>query len=194
MRKLHRAELAMTCYIHVASHVKGKTMHRFYFLLPDTDTARSVVSELLRLGVGRGHIHTVANQNVKLDGLPVASLVENSEVKHLLTRGISAGAVVGTIAGLAAMMLLPTGFSVASGAVLALTLAGTAFGQWLSAMQGVDESNTRYKHFYGAIKRGHILMIVETAGKHLELVENVVRQHSPHVLFDSYDHTLVDIG
>jgi hypothetical protein len=167
-------------------------MHRFYFLLPDT--ARSVVSELLRLGVSRGHIHTVSNQNATLDGLPVASLVENGEVKHLLTRGISAGAVVGTIAGLAAMMLLPTGFTVASGAVLALTLAGTAFGQWLSAMQGVDESNTRYKHFYGAIQRGHILMIVETAGKHLELVENVVRQHSPHVLFDSYDHTLVDIG
>ena len=168
-------------------------MRRVYFLLPDPDVARTVVGEMVRGGIERRHIHLVANQDIALDELPEAPLVENSEIKEIVARGIAAGAVVGTIAGLVGMMLLPIGVTVAGGAVLALTLAGVGFGEWLSTTLGIEEAGERYRHFIDAIRRGCVLLIVETRDKHLELVERIVQDHPRCLLYGSTDHGVMVI-
>ncbi len=168
-------------------------MRRVYFLLPDADITRAVVDEMVRGGIERRHIHLVANHNIALDELPEASLVESSEIREIVARGVAAGAVVGTIAGLAAMMLSPIGLTVAGGAVLALTLAGVGFGEWLATTLGIDEASERYRQFIDAIRSGCVLLIVETRENHLELAERIVQEHHPCLLYGSTDHAVAVI-
>ncbi|WP_042263687.1 hypothetical protein [Paraburkholderia heleia] len=166
-------------------------MHRVYFLLPGAEAARSLVDAIEQHGIERRHIHIVANQRIETDALPDASLVEGSEMKAITARGIAAGIFVGTIAGLAAMLLSPAGVTVAGGAVLALTLVGVAFGEWLSTTLGIDETCERYKQFVEAVRRGNVLVIVEThSAEHIEWVKRVMGDKHPYALFESGGDTV----
>jgi uncharacterized membrane protein YeaQ/YmgE (transglycosylase-associated protein family) len=166
-------------------------MHRVYFLLPDADVARSVVDDIEQHGVKHRHIHVVANRRIAIDSLPDASLVEGSEFKTIIARGMAAGVIVGTIAGLAAMLLSPDGVTIAQSIVLVLTLAGVVFGEWLSTTLGIDETCERYKQFVEAIRRGKVLLIVETSSpEHIELIKRVVEDKHPYALFESGDDTV----
>ncbi|WP_321924742.1 DUF1269 domain-containing protein [Paraburkholderia guartelaensis] len=166
-------------------------MHRVYFLLPDADAARAVVDAIEQHGIKPHHIHVVANQRIEMDALSDASLVEGSELKAITARGMAAGIFVGTIAGLGAMLLSPAGVTVAGSAVLALTLAGVVFGGWLSTTLGIDETCERYKQFVDAVRRGNVLVIVEThSPEHIELIKRVLGDRHPYALFESGDDTV----
>jgi len=172
----------------------GATMHRVYFLLANADMARSVVDTIEQHGVKRRHIHIVAKRRIEMDALPDASLVEGSELKAIVTRGMAAGVFIGTIAGLAAMLFSPDGVTIAGSAVLLLTLAGVAFGEWLSTTQGIDETCERYKQFDDAIRHGNVLLIVEThSPEHGELIKRVAGDKHPYVLSESGDDTVAII-
>ncbi|WP_321931729.1 DUF1269 domain-containing protein [Paraburkholderia guartelaensis] len=167
-------------------------MDRVYFLLPNADVARSAVDAIVQNGIERRHSHIVANQHIELDTLPDASLVEGSELKEIIARGIAAGVIVGTIAGLAAILLMPAGVTVASGAVLASTLADVGFGEWLSTTLGLDQTCERYRQFVEAIRRGDVLLIVEThSPEHVELIKRVLGdKHPGYISFESGEDTV----
>jgi hypothetical protein len=168
-------------------------MHRIYFLLPDMVKARSVIDELLQLKLNRRNIHIVSGHAVDFDESLQSTVVESSEIRNLLVHGIVASVVVGTIGGLAAMLLLPGALSWSHGSVLAMTLAGTAFGGWLSMASRMDETNERYRMLFASILRGDILMIVDANHKQVEVVREVVRNRCAHALLESDDHTFAVI-
>lgn len=169
----------------------GATMHRVYFLLPGAEAARSLVDAIEQHGIKRRNIRVVANQRIEMDALPEASLVEGSELKAITSRGMAAGVIVGTIAGLATMLLSPEGITIAGSAVFALTLVGMVFGEWLSTTLGIDESCERYRQFVEAVRRGNVLVIVEThSPEHIELIERVVGDKHPYALFESGSDTV----
>ncbi|SDD91613.1 DUF1269 domain-containing protein [Paraburkholderia lycopersici] len=154
-------------------------MRRLYFLAPDTTTAQAIVDDLLRARITWGHIHVLANHSVGLERLPEASLLQRSDVVHALERGVTFGGATGALVGLVALAFAPASFAIAGGAVVALTLAGAAFGAWTAAMIGVDEPNTRLARFSGPIQDGQLLVMADVPGsREAEIGQNVAR-HVP---------------
>lgn len=55
--------------------MEGEIMRRIYFLVPDLDTTRKIVDELLLARVEERHIHIVAKSNIPLENLPEATFL-----------------------------------------------------------------------------------------------------------------------
>jgi hypothetical protein len=152
-------------------------MRRIYFLLPTTQCAHTIVSELLLNRIEWRHIHVIAHHSVRLDDLPQATLAQSSDLLHALTRGTAAGCATGMLTGLVAMAFPPAGLTIAGGAVIALTLAGAGFGAWTATMIGVDVPNTRLKRFEAAIERGELLMMIDVPKERVEEIEEMIKSH-----------------
>lgn len=165
-------------------------MRRIYFLLPSTHCAQLIVSELLLMRVEWRHIHVIANERVRLQDLPAATLAQRSDLLPALARGATAGCATGMLAGLVALVFPPAGLTVAGGAVVAITLAGAGFGAWTATMIGVDVPNTRLKRFETAIEHGELLMMIDVPRDRVEEIERMVKLHHAEADIQGTDPTI----
>jgi hypothetical protein len=154
-------------------------MRRLYFMLPDIDTAKTVVDELLLKRIDDHHIHVVAREGVELGDLPEASLLQKSDFIPALERGLALGGITGALAGIAAVTFPPAGLVLGGGAILGTSLAGAGMGAWMSGMIGVDVPNTQIDKFEAAISEGEILMMVDIDKARVAEIEALVQQHHP---------------
>ena len=154
-------------------------MRRLYFLVPNIDTANTVVDELLLKRVDEHHIHVVAKEGTPMGDLPEANLFQKSDFIPAMERGVAVGGITGLLAGLAAMTFPPAGLVLAGGAVLGTSLAGAGIGAWISGMIGMDVPNTQIEKFEDAIEKGEILMMVDIPKERVEEIEALVQQHHP---------------
>ena len=150
-------------------------MRRLYFMLPDIDTTKTVVDELLLKRIDDHHIHIVAKEGTELGDLPEASLLQKSDFIPALERGLA----VGAIAGIAAVTFPPAGLILGGGAILGTSLAGAGIGAWMSGMIGVDVPNSQIDKFETAINEGEILMMVDIDKERIAEIEELVQQHHP---------------
>jgi hypothetical protein len=150
---------------------------RLYFLLPDLDTARKVVDELLLARIEERHMHVLAREGTELKDLPEATLFQKSDFVHAVERGIALGGGTGAVAGLAAIAI--PGMVLGGGAILGIALAGAGMGAWLAGMIGMDVPNSRLDEFESAINAGSILMMVDVRKEQVEEVSQSVKQHHP---------------
>lgn len=150
-------------------------MRRIYLLLPSVECAQTLVSELLLQRIEWRHIHVIANHGVRLEDLPEATLAQRSDLLPALARGSAAGCATGMLAGLAAWVFPPAGLTIAGGAVVAITLAGTGFGAWAATMIGIDVPNTRLRRFEEAIERGELLMMIDVSKDRVEEIEEMIK-------------------
>lgn len=156
-------------------------MKRLYFLLPDVETTRRVVHDLLLNHVEERYIHLVAREGTPLEDLPKAGVTQKSDLIPSAEKGMTAGGATGAIAGLVAATIPATGLIVGGGAVLAMTLAGAGFGAWASSMMGISTGSTRLKKFEEAVEAGEILMLVDVLKGRVEEVQELIRSHHPEV-------------
>lgn len=154
-------------------------MRRLYFMLPDIDTTKIVVDELLLKRIDDHHIHIVAKEGTELGDLPEASLLQKSDFIPALERGLAVGGITGALAGIAAVTFPPAGLILGGGAILGTSLAGAGIGAWMSGMIGVDVPNTQIDKFEAAINEGEILMMVDVAKDRVGEIESLVQQHHP---------------
>jgi len=154
-------------------------MRRLYFMLPDIDTAKTVVDELLLKRIDDHHIHVVAKEGAELGDLPEASLLQKSDFIPALERGLALGGITGALAGIAAVTFPPAGLVLGGGAILGTSLAGAGMGAWMSGMIGLDVPNSQIDRFEAAIKQGEILMMVDIDKARVEEIETLVQQHHP---------------
>jgi len=154
-------------------------MRRLYFMLPDIDTAKTVVDELLLKRIDDHHIHVVAKEGAELGDLPEASLLQKSDFIPALERGLALGGITGALAGIAAVTFPPAGLVLGGGAILGTSLAGAGMGAWMSGMIGLDVPNSQIDRFEAAIKQGEILMMVDIDKSRVEEIETLVQQHHP---------------
>jgi hypothetical protein len=150
---------------------------RLYFLLPDVDTARRVVDELLLSRIEERHIHVLAKEGTELQDLPEATLFQKSDFIHAVERGLALGGGTGAVAGIAAIAI--PGMVLGGGAILGIALAGAGMGAWLSGMIGMDVSNSRLDEFESAINAGSVLMMVDVRKEQVERVSQSVKAHHP---------------
>ena len=164
-------------------------MRRIYFLVPNSETAKEIVSELLLSHVEERHIHVIAKQGISLDQLPKAGLLQKSDFWPSLEQGIAMGAATGFLGGLVAMVL-PTGLVLGGAAVAAITLAGAGVGGLMSSMIGVDVANRRIERYRDAVETGELLLIIDVPWDRVEDVEALIKRHHPDAECEGVDpHT-----
>lgn len=154
-------------------------MKRLYFLLPDTNSARSVVEDLLLRRVAEQQIHLVARSGTPLEDLPEANLAQKTDLIPSIERGVAIGGATGAIAGLVAIAIPPTGLVLGGGAILAMAVAGAGFGAWASSMFGISIPNSQIEQFEEAIERGEILMMVDVSKDRQREITEMVQTHHP---------------
>ncbi|MCO6441008.1 MAG: ammonium transporter [Nitrococcus mobilis] len=152
-------------------------MRRLYFLLPNVETTRNVVHELLLNHVEERHIHVVAREGIPLEDLPKATEWQKSDLIPAAEKGLTAGGITGALAGLVAVTVPPAGLVIGGGAVLALTVAGAGFGAWVAGMIGIGLANSRLEKFQEAVDAGEVLMMVDVPKRRVDEIEQLIRSH-----------------
>ena len=154
-------------------------MRRLYFMVPDIDTANTVVDELLLKRVDDHHIHVVAREGTPMGDLPEANLLQKSDFSPAMERGLAVGGITGVLAGIAAVTFPPAGLVLGGGAILGTSLAGAGIGAWISGMIGMDVPNSQIEKFEAAIEKGEVLMMIDIPKTRVEEIEALIQQHHP---------------
>jgi hypothetical protein len=154
-------------------------MKRLYFLIPDVESARTIVNELLVARIEERHIHVLAKRGTPMEDLPEASMLQKTDFIPAVERCLALGGATGTIAGLVAVSLPPAWPVIAGGIILASALAGAGVGAWLGGMAGMNVGSTRLKQFEDAIERGQFLMMIDVPRERVERITELVRKHHP---------------
>jgi hypothetical protein len=148
-------------------------------MVPNIDTANTVVDELLLKRVDEHHIHVVAKEGTPMGDLPEANLLQKSDFIPAMERGLAVGGITGVLAGIAAVTFPPAGLVLGGGAILGTSLAGAGIGAWISGMIGMDVPNTQIEKFEEAIEKGEVLMMVDIPKSRVGEIEALVQQHHP---------------
>jgi hypothetical protein len=148
-------------------------------MVPDIDTAQTVVDELLLKRIDEHHIHVVAKEGTPMGDLPEANLLQKSDFIPAMERGLAVGGITGVLAGIAAVTFPPAGLILGGGAILGTSLAGAGIGAWISGMIGMDVPNSQIEKFEEAIEKGEVLMMVDIPKSRVEEIEALVQQHHP---------------
>ncbi len=156
-------------------------MRRLYFLLPNVESAKTIVDELLLARIEERHMHiAAADHHALIDAnLPEANLLQESDFIPAVERGVGIGGATGILAGIAAVALPGVGLALGGGAILGIGLAGAGLGAWASGMIGISAPSSRLKEFESAIEKGGLLMMVDVPKKRVDEITNLVKQHHP---------------
>lgn len=152
---------------------------RLYFLLPDLASAQRVEQDLLLAQIEARHMHFLGRDDLDLDGLPKAGLLERSDLVHGAESGLVVGLVAGAVAGGIVLAFPPPGTVVNFVIVLLTAIFGAAFGAWVSGMIASSIPNSRLKAFEKDIGQGRILLMVDVPPARVEEVRALVARHHP---------------
>lgn len=152
---------------------------RLYFLLPQGKSAHVVHTELLLAKIEERHMHVIARQDIDLNGLPEAGLLQRTDVMRGLQLGLILGALTGMILSYIAIQiqLIVPGLEVWS--VASLTLGGGFIGAFASTMVALNMTNTRLARFQPDIEKGRILFMVDVPFKRIDEISELVHGKHP---------------
>lgn len=156
-------------------------MRRLYFLVPDVESAKTIVNELLLARVEERNIHVVAKDHHALEAahIPEAGLFEESDFVPALERGLAVGGGTGLLAGIAAVTFPPAGLVLGGGAILATSLLGAGLGAWVASMIGVSVPNSHLQKFHDAVDKGQLLMLIDVPKDQVDNITNLIKNHHP---------------
>ncbi len=156
-------------------------MRRLYFLIPDIDSAKTIVDELLQACIEQRHIHIAAtDHHALLDAnLPEATLWQESDFIPAVERGAAIGGATGILAGTAAIAIPGAGLALGGGAILGIGLAGAGLGAWVSGLMGISVPSSRLQDYEHAIDKGSLLMMVDVPRAQAEDITELVKTHHP---------------
>lgn len=161
---------------------------RVYWLLPDVDSARKTMDDLLLAEISVGHIHFHAREDVDLSRLHAANVLQTSDVVRSAQTGMMIGAAVGVIVGLLAAYFFPiVGDSPQWGIAAVLAILGAGFGAWSSSMIGISTPSVRLKRFEGAIEQGQILLMADVPRSRVAEIESLLKTKDPKAHFEGQD-------
>lgn len=165
-------------------------MQKLYFLVPDAQSARNIITELRADGVRAQHISILAHKDTEFEtSLEVSELDDKtlsdfgetgkSDLLPALEKGAAMGGSIGLLGGLAALAFPPAGFIVGGGAVLVSTAVGAGLGAWISSMIGIAAPHQDIEHYIQAIENGSILLLVDVDEEQYESAKVLIARHHP---------------
>jgi hypothetical protein len=151
---------------------------RLYFMLPDVESARTMLNEMLLARIECRHIHFLSRRDTLPPDLPAANVLQKTDIVHGAQVGLVIGAVVGAAAGGLLVLFPPEGVTLKLMAVLLLALGGALFGVWASSLVASAVPNSRLKMFQADMDAGKVLMMVDVPMRRVqEICELVARRH-----------------
>jgi hypothetical protein len=163
---------------------------RLYFVLPDVQSARTMLNDMLLARIECKHIHFLATRGALPTDLPECSVLQKTDIVHGAQLGLIIGAVVGAMAGALLVMFPPEGVTLKLMAVLALALGGAVFGVWVSSMVASAVPNSRLKAFQPAIDSGKVLMMVDVPMRRVQEICDLVARRHPEAASGGFEPTI----
>ncbi len=165
--------------------------HRLYYLLPDVESARKTLDDMLLNRIEQRHIHFLTGGAPLPPDMPEANFLQKTDVVH----GAKSGMIAGSLLGIAVGVLMIFYFDMtkqSAGAVLVLftTACGLLFGGWAASMVAAAIPNSRLEAFYPEIEKGKILMIADVPARRVEQIEKVLAERHPEMEFRGEEPTI----
>ena len=156
-------------------------MHsRIYWLLPDVESARATMDDLLLARIDYKRMHFVAREDLDIRGLHAANVWQTSDVVRSAEMGLIIGAAIGGLLGALVAVHYPiVGDEPQWGIAAALAIAGALFGVWTSTMIGVSTPSKRLARFTPEIEKGKILMMLDVPMWRVEEIEARLQKLHP---------------
>jgi hypothetical protein len=140
--------------------------------------ARDVLNDLLLHRIDDSHIHFLAHEDIDLDDLPRAEMLQTTDAIHGWGVGLTVGGFTGAAAGVAVLLFPPSGFAMGLGIVLIMSLLGALIGAWASGMIASSVPNPQLDDFEEEVKKGQILLMVDVPKNRIEEITRVLERHN----------------
>jgi hypothetical protein len=141
---------------------------RLYFMLPNVESAKSALKEMLRASIDIGKIQFLGKRDELPPELPEASVFQKTDIMHAAKIGILIGGAIGLVCGGAAVLFPPDGLVFELITIPLGALLGALIGMWTASMAGSAVPNTKLEVFQPEIEQGKVLMIVEVLQRQVE--------------------------
>lgn len=161
---------------------------RIYWLLPDVQSARRTMNDLLLARIAEPQIHFVAREDVDTSGLHAANVLQTSDVVRAAQLGLVVGGGAGAVLGALVAVFFPVlGDAPEWGMVGVLAVLGGLFGVWASSMVGASAPSRRLQRFQAAIAQGQVLLMVDVPRSRIDEIEAMLERSHPEGHFEGVD-------
>ncbi|HTF16415.1 MAG TPA: hypothetical protein VK658_00010 [Chryseolinea sp.] len=159
-------------------------MRRLYFVLPNVESAKATLKEMLNLHIARGKIQFLGKRGELPVELPEASVFQTTDITRAAKTGILTGGFIGLVCGALAVLLSPGGLVFELITVPLGALCGALIGMWTACMVGSRVPNTKLEVFQPEINEGKVLMIVDVPQRRVEEISARVHKNPNAALRD----------
>ena len=163
---------------------------RLYFLLPNVESARNMLNEMLLARIEIEHIRFLGRRGELPEDLPEANFLQKTDFVHGAQLGLVVGGIAGTLAGLLLVFFPPEGLTLQLVTVLITAVLGALFGVWVSSMAASAIPNSKLKRFQVEIESGRILMMVDVPMLQAAEIQARVSQRHPEIVSSGYEPTI----
>lgn len=162
-------------------------MKRLYLLVPDIDNATQIINALKEMGIVNEGMHVIVKdienqQKLEMTQVLEAGVLETTDFKHALLRGLIAGSLLGLSAGTLLILFPPQEFlefSLGAGTVIGITALGGLFGAWASTLIGISIPNSAVQKLEKAVEAGGIMMIVDIPNVQEKQIRHFMHTYHP---------------
>jgi len=163
---------------------------RLYFLLPEIGSARGMLDEMLLARIEVGHIRFLARRGMPTGDLPVAGVLQKTDLVHGAQTGVVVGGVAGTLGGALLVFFPPEGLTLQFVTILITALLGALFGAWASSMAASAIPNSKLKAFHPEIEQGKVLMMVDVPMQRVTEISELVARRHPEAVSGGFEPTI----
>lgn len=155
--------------------------HRHVFSVADAPAAEKAVALARAHGIDDAGITLIARRDIELESLPSERIDPGTDTIPAALRGAVEGGGIGLLAGLIAVAIPASGFTIAGAGLLAAIGAGV--GTWSSALMGSTIPSEVRRRFDDEIERGRILVVVDGEDDpHMKALEIALRESGAELL------------
>ncbi len=163
---------------------------RLYFILPDVESARGMLNEMLLARIEVRHIHFLGKRGELPPDLPESNLLQKTDFVHGAQLGLGVGGLAGIIVGLLIVAFPPGGATLQLATVLIAAVLGAVFGAWASSMAASSVPNSKLKRFQADIEQGKVLMMVDVPIRRVQQISDLVARRHPEAVSGGFEPTI----
>ena len=162
--------------------------HRLYFLMPDVDSCRRTLNDMLLSRIEHRHVHFLTDVMPLPPDLREATVLQKTDLVHGGKAGMVVGGACGFLFGYGLIIFFDLPLQVL--AIASATACGVLFGGWTASMAAAALPNSCLKTFYPKLKEGKILMIVDVPARRVGEIEKTLIERHPEMQFGGEEPTI----
>jgi hypothetical protein len=160
---------------------------RLYYVFPSQEDVHKVVNELLLQRIEISHMHVMGPEGTDTKDLPMVTTMQKNDAIRGMLIGCCSGAIVGIIGGIIGHYIVDVSVS---GAIIATTIMGAVIGGWGAGLIATSKPNPELKKFYGELKAGHYLLMVDIPKSQADTIANLIKSLHPEANYQGIEPTI----